>query len=166
MASDTELRNLVDEFLYLVEVGSGSQLADESELEHLLDRLALAMRTLVVPGEPEEFPAVPARNFDVLQKVARSRFPQFGTYACPGPLAAGSAVSAPAPARAADAIADVAAIADELHAVAWLWRSAGFDAGAWALEQSFRARWGRRMRALQLYLHDRRSAEEQPEEQQ
>ena len=28
---DDELENLVDEFLYLVEVGSGSQVADESE---------------------------------------------------------------------------------------------------------------------------------------
>ena len=32
---DQELKNLVDEFLYLVEVGSGSQVADESELARL-----------------------------------------------------------------------------------------------------------------------------------
>ena len=33
MAGEDELKNLVDEFLYLVEVGSGSAAANESELE-------------------------------------------------------------------------------------------------------------------------------------
>ena len=46
-----ELENLVDEMLYLVEVGDGSSLADERELAHVLDRLALAMRHGVAPAE-------------------------------------------------------------------------------------------------------------------
>ncbi len=64
---DVELKNLVDELLYLVEVGSGSTLADESELAHVLDRLALAMRHRVAPEEPEEPPEIPERNFEVLR---------------------------------------------------------------------------------------------------
>jgi hypothetical protein len=133
VTADSELRNLVDEYLYLVEVGSSSTDADESELAHLLDRLALAMRTLVLPAEPDEQPEVPVRNVDVLRKVASSRFPNYAN----------------------GAIEEIAAIADHLHAVAWLWRSATPDAGLWYLAESYRTAWGHPMRALQLYLHDR-----------
>jgi len=149
LAGDAELTNLVDELLYLVEVGSGSVRADEAELGHLLDRLALAMRTLVVaaaPGAPQE---IPARNREVLRKVAASRFPRFGSHAIP--------VRVPSDkpsARVASAIDDIAAIADHLHAVAWLWRNASFEQGVQYLDQSYRAHWGHPMRALQLYLHD------------
>jgi hypothetical protein len=152
MASDSELKNLVEEYLYLVEVGSGATVADESELEHLLDRLALAIRTLVVPVPPDVAPEVPARNLDVLRKVAASRFPNYGSYDCPGPT------TDTRPAQG-NAISDVAAIADDLHAAAWLWRNATFDVGLWYLEDSHRRHWGRAMRTLQLYLHDRRAAE-------
>lgn len=158
MAGDTELVNLVDEFLYLVEVGSGSTVADESELEHLLDRLALAVRTQIVPGEPEDPPEIPARNFDVLRKVVGSRFPNYGSYSRPAPPGANGL---PGPAELASAIDDVATIADHLHAVAWLWRSASFDLGLGYLDVSHRAHWGRPMRALQLYLHDKRAAAEE-----
>ncbi len=150
--SDDELKNLVDEFLYLVEVGSGSSVADESELEHLLDRLALAMRHIVVLDEPEDPPEIPARNVDILEKVAASRFPRFGTYLRPADLTAGleqGRLEAVPPAR------DVAEIADHLHAVAWLWRNATWSLGLWYLEESHRKHWGTAMRALQLYLHVR-----------
>lgn len=160
MAGDTELVNLVDELLYLVEVGSGSVVADESELAHLLDRLALAMRTIVVPGEPEEQPAVPARNLAVLKKVAGSRFPNYGSYAAPAPVTNRDVQGEPVLANAVD---DVATIADHLHATAWLWRNASFDLGLWYLDESYRAHWGRPMRALQLYLHDKRAAAEEDE---
>ena len=86
---NSELSNMVDEFLYLVEVGSGSALADESELAHLLDRIALAMRLVAPQAEPLEPQQIPARDVDVLKKVARSRFPTFGGYShAPHPTAA------------------------------------------------------------------------------
>jgi hypothetical protein len=151
MARDVELKNLVDEYLYLVEVGSGATVADESELEHLLDRLALALRTLITPAEPERPVEVPARNLDVLRKVAASRFPNYGSYRCPGPGADATPI-------AANAIEDVTSIADHLHAVAWLWRNASFEVGLWYLDESYREQWGRALRTLQLYLHDRRAA--------
>ena len=72
MAGEDELKNLVDEFLYLVEVGSGSAAANESELELLLDRIALAMRYVVSEPGSGEFPDVPVRNLEVLKKVATS----------------------------------------------------------------------------------------------
>lgn len=149
---DDELTNLVDEFLYLVEVGSGSPAADEAELGHLLDRLALALRHAVDPGEPESPPEIPARDVDVLRKVAASRFPGFGPYNRPSALTRNIGSAAVQVASAPD---DVAAIADHLHVVAWLWRNRDWDTGLWYLHESCRAHWGEAMRSLQLYLHVR-----------
>jgi hypothetical protein len=146
-----ELKNLVDEMLYLVEVGSGSSLADESELAHVLDRLALGMRHGVA-HEPEEPPEIPARNFDVLRKVAASRFPGYGAYNRPKALTEQIGRSE---LEVASAIDDIATIADHLHVTAWLWRKATWDIGLWYLHESYSAHWGVAMRALQLYLQVR-----------
>lgn len=152
--ADAELKNLVDEFLYLVEVGSGSTAANESELAHLLDRLALAMRCLIVPDQPEELPEVPERNVEILSKIAASRFPNYGRY---NRLQRPKAGADPTRLEVASAIDDVATIADHLHAVAWLWRNATFELGLWYLAASHHSSWGRAMRELQLYLHTRAS---------
>jgi hypothetical protein len=149
---DEELKNLVDEFLYLVEVGSGSQVADESELAHLLDRIALAMRQRVAMEEPGQPPEIPARDFDVLRKVAASRFPNYGPYNRALRLTEDIGRSE---LEVGSAIDDVAIVADHLHVVAWLWRKIDWDTGCWYLEESFYNDWGERMRALQLYLHVR-----------
>lgn len=146
---DDELKNLVDELLYLVEVGSGSTLADESELAHLLDRLALAMRHRVAAAEPEELPEIPERNLDILRKVAASRFPNYGAYNRPSRLLEDIGSSE---IEVASAIEDIATVADHLHVVAWLWRNTSWETGLWYLEESRRDHWGEAMRALQLYL--------------
>jgi hypothetical protein len=157
---DDELKNLVDEILYLVEVGSGSTLADESELAHLLDRLALAMRHRVAQDEPAEPPEIPERNFEVLRKVAASRFPNYGAYNRPARLTLDIGRSE---LEVASAIDDVATVADHLHVVAWLWRNVGWETGLGYLEESRRDHWGYAMRALQLYL-EVRAAEREREE--
>ncbi|MFP6608148.1 MAG: hypothetical protein VCC67_15220 [Myxococcota bacterium] len=157
---DNELKNLVDEFLYLVEVGSGSTVADESELAHLLDRLALAMRQRLAPEEPDELPEIPERNFEVLRKVAASRFPNYGAYNRPARLTEDIGDSE---LEVASAIDDVAIVADHLHVVAWLWRNASGEAGLWYLEESRRDDWGHAMRALQLYLQVREAEREREE---
>lgn len=158
MRVDRALESLVDEFLYLIEVGSGSSGSDgsddpnEAELAHLLDRLALAMRCLVVPDEPDMHPAVPPRNVEILRKVAASRFPNYGPYNRPQQLVAGPE---PTKLEIGSAIDDVAAIADHLHAVSWLWRNTTYELGLWYLAASYRQSWGQAMRELQLYLHAR-----------
>jgi hypothetical protein len=157
---DDELKNLVDELLYLVEVGSGSTTADESELEHLLDRLALAMRHRVAPPEPDAPPEIPALDFDVLRKVAASRFPGYGAYNRAARLTEDIGRSELVVASAID---DVATIASHLHVVAWLWRHATWDLGCWYLDESHRDAWGERMRALQLYLQVRGAERERKE---
>jgi hypothetical protein len=149
---DDELKNLVDELLYLVEVGSGSPEADEAELAHLLDRLALGVRHGVDPGEPEVVPEVPARNIDVLQKVAASRLPQLVAYNRPASVLDDVGRGATLVASPAH---DLASIADHLHVVAWLWREHDWDTGLWYLHDSHRRHWGLPMRGLQLYLHAR-----------
>jgi len=154
MPVDQELRNLVDEFLYLVEVGGGSTASNESELAHLLDRLALAMRCLVVPEGPEALPEIPSRNVEILCKVAASRFPNYGRYQRAARL---SPALGPTRLEVASAVDDIAAIADHLHAVAWLWRNATYEQGLCYLAASHRGSWGRAMRELQLYLHRRAS---------
>ena len=147
-----ELKNLVDEFLYLVEVGSGSLRADESELAHLLDRLALATRYCLAPEDPRPRLEIPERNFEVLRKVAASRFPNYGAYNRPASLAQDLGHS---PLEVVRAVDDIAAVADHLHVVAWLWRRHGWEAGLGYLEESRRDCWGPAMRALQLYLEVR-----------
>ena len=156
----TELKNLVDEFLYLVEVGSGWTAADESELVHLLDRLALAMRYQLAPAEPEELPEIPERNFDVLRKVAASRFQNYGAYNRPAHLVEDIGTSE---VEVASAIDDIAIVADHLHVVAWLWRNAGWETGLWYLEESRKDHWGQAMRVLQLYLQVRGAEHEREE---
>ena len=154
---NNELKNLVDEYLYLVEVGSGSALADESELAHVLDRLALAMRHRLAGEKPEELPEIPERNFEVLRKVAASRFPNYGAYNRPARLTEDIGKSE---VEVASAIDDVAIVADHLHVVAWLWRNASWETGLWYLEESRRDHWGHAMRALQLYLQVREAERE------
>lgn len=149
---DDELKNLVDEYLYLVEVGSGSVIADESELAHLLDRLALALRHAAVPAAPEREPEIPPRNFELLRKVAASRFPNYGAYNLAAALTTDIGNTR---VEVANAIFDVASIADHLHVVAWLWRNTDWDTGLWYLAESHRDHWGAAMRSLQLYLHAR-----------
>ena len=157
---DDELRNLVDEILYLVEIGSGSPMADESELAHLLDRLALAMRHVVAPAEPGALPPIPARDREVLAKVAASRFPSFGAY---NRAAALTGAVEQTPVEAVLAVEDVTTIADALHVVSWLWRNAGWEAGLWYLAGSHAERWGEAARSLQLYLHVRQVEREREE---
>ncbi len=53
------------------------------------------------------------------------------------------------------AVDDIAAVADHLHVVAWLWRRHGWEAGLGYLAESRRECWGPAMRALQLYLEVR-----------
>jgi len=157
---DDELTNLVDAFLYLVEVGSGSTTADESELAHLLDRLALAMRHRVAAEEPESPPEIPPRDVDVLRKVAAVRFPNYGAYNRAAHLTRDVGRSS---LEVGSAIDDLASVADHLHVVAWLWRNASWEVGCWYLEESRRRHWGAPMRALQLYLQVR-EAERDDEE--
>jgi len=155
---DDELKDLVDELLYLVEVGSGSPQADEAELAHGLDRLALAMRCSMASDEPGELPAIPPRNREVLAKVAASRFPGFGAYNRAASLTDDVGRSSLEVRRAID---DVASLADHLHVVAWLWRNASWDAGLWYLQESHSRHWGEAMRSLQLYLHVRDAQREE-----
>ena len=155
---DDELKNLVDELLYLVEVGSGSPAEDDAELAHLLDRLALAMRCSVAIDDPGELPAIPPRNREVLAKVAASRFPGYGAYNRAAHLADEIGTS---PLEVRNAVDDVATVADHLHVVAWLWRNASWPAGLWYLQESHRRHWGEPMRALQLYLHVRDAQREE-----
>lgn len=157
---DAELENLVDELLYLVEVGSGSTVADESELAHLLDRLALEMHHRVASEEPAEPPEIPARNFEVLRKVVASRFPSYGAYNRATSLTGEIGKSA---LEVGSAIDDIAVLADHLHVVAWLWRNASWETGLWYLEESRKLHWGPAMRSLQLYL-EVREAERSHEE--
>ena len=157
---DEELKNLIDEYLYLVEVGSGSTVADESELAHLLDRLAMAVRHCVVPDEPQEPPKIPRRNREVLAKVAASRFPGYGAYNRAATLTSNIGRS---PVEVGSAIDDVATIADHLHVTAWLWRNATWDLGLWYLDESHRDHWGEALRSLQLYLHVRDAERERGE---
>ena len=149
---DDELQRLVDELLYLVEVGSGSPRADESELAHALDRLALAVRHGVDPGEPSPRPEIPPRDVAVLRKVVGARFPSFGAYNRAAKL---TEEIGTARVEVGNALDDLATLADHLHVAAWLWRRHDFDAGCWWLFESHRSHWGEAMRHLQLYLHAR-----------
>jgi hypothetical protein len=157
---DEELKHLVEEILYLVEVGSGSMVADESELAHVLDRLALALRHCVPPEEPDPHPEIPPRNFDVLAKIVASRFPAYGAYNKAANLTREIGRST---LEVGSAIDDLATIADHLHVTAWLWRNAAWEAGLWYLEESHREHWGEAMRGLQLYLHVREVEREREE---
>ena len=158
--TDDELQNLVDETLYLVEVGSGSPVADESELAHLLDRLALALRHGVDPGEADPRPEVPARDVEVLRKVTASRFPTFGAYNRASTLLGPASAATLETGHGAD---DVATIADHLHVVAWLWRNHGRDTAVGYLYSSHRSVWGAVLRRLQGYLHARECSRSEPE---
>ena len=125
----------------------------------MLDRLALEMRHVARTGASEALPPIPARNRDVIAKVAATRFPGFGAYNRAAQLTSEIGRSALV---VGNATLDIATIADHLHAAAWLWRNASQQAGLEYLEESHREHWGEAMRALQLYLHVRqvRSARE------
>ena len=70
---DNELKNLVDEFLYLVEVGSSSTAADESELAPLLEVVTLELLNQYVPTRTASL-----RGISMLQVCRRCAPPRAG----------------------------------------------------------------------------------------
>lgn len=145
-----EILGTAKEFLALLE-GSGPTEELEGRLRWLLDRLALAYHFAEAPFDGRHFPAPPRADDAALRPRIGQRFPGLGFYndvldvaGKPGESEQGIG----------DAVDDLADIARDLQEVVTRWETSEEDA-LWHFRFGFQSHWGRHLRSLQLYLHER-----------
>src|SRR5579859_4570978 len=144
-----EIKQTIDDFLALIETGSGSVEENEKELKLLLDKLALAQHFAECSCDERESSTSPGRSYEELRKMVSTRFPSFGFYNIAEHVAEKVGESGT---MVGDAIDDVADIARDLSDVKWRWENNGPDDGLWEFRFSFEIHWSQHLRELQLYL--------------
>ena len=152
-----EIYQTIQDFLDLLERGSGSIAENEELLTLTLDRLALACHFAEADYDGTECPDPPGRDYWALRATVARRFPDYGHYNSAEPITrdvgAGSCL-------VRDAIDDLADIAGDLHAVAWRWRHTSPADALWHFRTGYVYHWRRHLRGLQLYLDARESGGE------
>lgn len=153
-----EVRQLVGDFLDLVR--DGERPGNVAVLARLLDRLALAQHTELESFDDADHPDPPAWPYDERRQQAESSFPQLGYYNVALDVAAVPGTSACA---VGDAIDDIADIAGDLADVRWCFEHTSEADALWHFRALYDLHWGKHLRRLQLYLHERRAAGEDSE---
>jgi hypothetical protein len=149
MARD-EIRRVIREFLALVDGSPG--LEAEARLPLLLDRLAVATQSAGRGSCEEDHADPPPRDQRALRALVCEHFPHYGYY-----NVAESLEDDMGEARCVigDAIDDLVDITAALEDVEWRWSNNGAEDALWHLRFGFRHHWGRHLRELQVYLHER-----------
>lgn len=140
---------LAREFLAMIETKTSPEAA-QRDLRLLLDRLALAYE-LSSPVTSDGGDAQRA-DYDEIRARVSARFPDFGLYN--SVLNVTSKVGEPE-FGVGDAIDDITDIACELSGVVDAANRFGDKDALWCFRFGFENHWGRHLRALQLYLHER-----------
>ena len=120
----------------------------ESRLSVLLDQLALAAQFPAV--EPhEDMEQAPEPDEDELREKVEALFPSFSYYNLPLQIHTDVGDS---PVGTADPVEDLVEIYKDVFAVAWHFENTDAEAATWLLTEGYTRRWGKNLRALQLYL--------------
>jgi hypothetical protein len=133
----------IQDFLSEVECAA----PDLGRLARALDQLALVMHDTPegVMSDSDQEP--PRRDYAKVHGELAVRFPTLGLYGLADALEpAGDPLTA-------DAIDDLADIANDLSEILWRRAHLGDDDAYWWLAESFRNHWGDHLRGLSGYLH-------------
>lgn len=136
--------------------GEGNAAERERELRKALDRLALAYHFAEAPAADErEYPSVREPGIEKWKSLCAryaAVFPDFGHYNMTmdviEKVGAGELIIG-------DAIDDLADITQDVQEFLDRWSSNSPEDALWHFRSSFEYHWGRHLRSLQSYLHER-----------
>lgn len=147
--SRDEIKQVIDDFLALVEKGCGSIEENETKLKLLLDKLALAQHFAAYKFDEKVYTEAPSNTEKDLPKLVATRFPKYGYY---NVVADVTTKIAETEVNAGDAIDDITDIARDLFETKWRWENNSNDNGLWHFKNSFEIHWAQHLRELQIYL--------------
>jgi hypothetical protein len=139
----------IEEFISVVELGTGSTKTDEERVKYLLDFIALALHGINPNGnfDGEE---IPENDYNLIRKLAEERFPNWGYYNVAQDVTDKISQTELA---VGDAIDDITDIINDLKMVMWSYRNECENNALWHLQDSYLGHWRWHMRNLQVYLH-------------
>jgi hypothetical protein len=150
-----EIYSSVLNFLDLLENRKSEIPTEVEQLELALDKLALLSHFLDAIAEDEKgYPEGPVRNYSRWRELSAKRFPSLGYYNIPSTI---SIVGGEVEIHTADALDDLADIANELSEFVWRWQNNSENEALWHLRFSYQSHWESHLRNLQMYLHALRS---------
>jgi len=147
--SRDEIKSTIDDFLALIEKGTGSTEVNETKLKLLLDMLALAQQFTAYKFDEKDYIDGPTRAYEDLRTVVAAQFPNYGQYnvaeIVTTNVGEGKAI-------VGDAIDDIVDIAGDLLEAKWCWENNSPEDGLWHFKNSFESHWSQHLRELQIYL--------------
>lgn len=146
-----DITETIKEFLSLV-------LDDESELDEpnlliaALDKLAYSIIHINYVFDETDFPESPEQNYQLIRKKVQKRFPTLGYYNVAQDISDNLEKSIVV---VGDAIDDISDIVVDLSEVMWCFENTSENDALWHYQNSYKTHWGKHLRELQLYLHDK-----------
>ena len=144
-----EIKQTVEDFLFLIEKGCGSAEENEAKLKLLLDKLALAQHFATCRFDKKNYADAPQSAYEDLRKLVTTQFPNYGHYNVAEDVTQKIGESI---AIVGDAIDDIADIAGDLYETKWRWNNNSPEDGLWHFKNNFEMHWGEHLRELQIYL--------------
>jgi hypothetical protein len=124
----------------------------ENALRASLDRLALAYHYTGTPFDDTKYPDPPGPDYRELRERIAPLFPGLSFYNEALHIADEVGESE---LSMGDAIDDITDIAKDLSHVLFCWENTSEEDALWHFRFGFETHWGRHLRSLQLYLHER-----------
>ncbi len=146
-----DIEETVKEFLDFV-LNEDSVVDDLGELMAVLDKLAYSVNYVNYEFDETEYPEAPERNYQLIREKVQKRFPDLGFYNIPQDV---SEKLEKSEIIVGDAIDDISDIVGDLSEVLWCFENTSKNDALWHYQNSFRSHWGKHLRELQLYLHDK-----------
>jgi hypothetical protein len=146
-------QEILDTVKKLLAIVGGQEACEDREgaLRSALDQLAVAYHFTDVPFDETDFPDPHEADYGALREAIALRFPGLGCYEDMLRISE----SSEAERSIGDAVDDLADIAKDLHDILLRWETNGERDALWHFRFGFESHWGRHLRDLQLYLHER-----------
>ena len=146
-----DIKETIKDFLDLV-------LKEEPALEDLgiliaaLDKLAISVNYVDFEFDATKYPDAPETNYQLIREKVQKKFPNLGYYNIPKDVSENLVKSE---IIVGDAIDDISDIVGDLSEVLWCFENTSKNDALWHYQNSYLSHWGRHLRELQLYLHDK-----------
>ncbi len=148
----SKIQETIKEFLDLI-LGEDTELKELDTLISALDKLAYSIRFINYIFDETHYPDAPAESYSEIRECVQKKFPTLGFYNISIDISENIGETEPA---VGDAFDDIADITRDLKEVMWYFENTSPDNALWNYELGYRAHWGRHLRELQLYLHDKK----------
>ena len=146
-----QLAETIQKYLSILD----SDISEEEAIENLiaaLDELAFLSHTVAYKPDDKDYPDPPERDHSKTLNEVRKRFSTLGFYNLASEI---SDRISECDGHVGDAIRYIAEIADDLSEILWYLNNTSNDHAFFYFKFDFATHWGRHLRELQLYLHDR-----------